>query len=694
MNAAAAGGLRAAEQLVAQQRAVEKLAVDAIKVLSMDAVQAANSGHPGTPMALAPVGYVLWTRHLRHNPRDPEWPGRDRFVLSAGHASMLLYSLLHLSGYDLSLDDIRQFRQWDSKTPGHPEHGHTAGVETTTGPLGQGVANTVGMALAERWLAAHWNRPSHPVVDHRTWAICSDGDLMEGISHEAAEIAGHQKLGKLTWIFDDNRITIEGATDLATATDQARRFEGYGWHVVSVDDGSNLGAIGLALRAAKAETKRPTLIVLRTTIADGSPNMAGLASTHGAPLGADEIEATKRAIGYPSLEPFHVDPAAAERWRRCVERGAEQQEEWARRFEAFRAAHPDAAAELEDALAGDLPDGWGDALPDLSEAPATATRNHSGKVLQAAARALPNLLGGSADLGGSNKTDIADGGDLLAVNPGGRIVHFGVREHAMASIMNGMALHGGVRPFGGTFLVFSDYMRPAIRLAALMGLPVVYVFTHDSIGLGEDGPTHQPVEHLAALRAIPGLLDLRPADGPETAEAWRAALANTDGPSFLSLTRQTVPVIDRSAPGAGSAKGLHRGGYVLREPLPLPGASSLPGASALDAAILASGSEVALALDAQRHLADEGVQVRVVSLPSWRLFAAQSAEYRAEVLPPGVPRVSVEAGSTLGWHRWLGDKGTAVGIDRFGASAPFQEVYQRYGITSKAVCEAVRGRLG
>lgn len=687
MNAAARG-LRAAEQLVAQQRAVEKLAVDAIKVLSMDAVQAANSGHPGTPMALAPVGYVLWTCHLRHSPRDPKWPGRDRFVLSAGHASMLLYSLLHLSGYDLSLDDIRQFRQWDSKTPGHPEHGHTAGVETTTGPLGQGVANSVGMALAERWLASRWNRPDHPVVDHRTWALCSDGDLMEGISHEAAEIAGHQKLGKLTWIFDDNRITIEGATDLATATDQAGRFEGYGWHTLTVDDGSDLGAIDLALRAAKAERERPTLIVLRTTIADGSPNMVGLASTHGAPLGADEVEATKRAIGYPSLEPFHVDPAALECWRRCVPAGAKQQDEWARRFEAFRAAHPGAAAELEDALAGELPDGWGDALPDLSEAPATATRNHSGKVLQAAARALPNLLGGSADLGGSNKTDIAGGGDLLAVNPGGRIVHFGVREHAMASIMNGMALHGGVRPFGGTFLVFSDYMRPAIRLAALMGLPVVYVFTHDSIGLGEDGPTHQPVEHLAALRAIPGLLDLRPADGPETAEAWRAALANTDGPSFLSLTRQTVPVIDRTAPGAGSAKGLHRGGYVLREPLPLPGAS------ALHAVILASGSEIALALEAQRHLADEGVQVRVVSLPSWRLFAAQSAEYRAEVLPPGVPRVSVEAGSTLGWHRWLGDKGTAVGIDRFGASAPFQEVYRRYGITTEAVCEAVRGQLG
>lgn len=684
MNAAARG-LRAAEQLVAQQRAVEKLAVDAIKVLSMDAVQAANSGHPGTPMALAPVGYVLWTCHMRHNPRDPEWPGRDRFVLSAGHASMLLYSLLHLSGYDLSLDDIRQFRQWGSKTPGHPEHGHTAGVETTTGPLGQGVANTVGMALAERWLAERWNRPGHPVVDHRTWAICSDGDLMEGVSHEAAEIAGHQKLDKLTWIFDDNRITIEGDTDLATATDQARRFEGYGWHTLTVDDGSDLEAIDRALRAAKAETERPTLIVLRTTIADGSPNMAGLASTHGAPLGAVEVEATKRAIGYPSLEPFHVEPSALERWRRCVEKGAERQERWRRCFEAYRTAHPGAAAALEGALAGDLPDGWDDALPDLSAAPATATRNHSGKVLQAAARALPNLLGGSADLGGSNKTDIAGGGDLLAANPGGRIVHFGVREHAMGSIMNGMALHGGVRPFGGTFLVFSDYMRPAIRLAALMGLPVVYVFTHDSIGLGEDGPTHQPVEHLAALRAIPGLLDLRPADGPETVEAWRAALANTGGPSFLSLTRQTVPVIDRKAPGAGSATGLHRGGYVLQEP-----AGAAP---ALDAVILASGSEVALALEAQSRLAREGVQARVASLPSWRLFAAQSAEYRAEVLPPSVPRVSVEAGSTLGWRRWLGDAGTAVGIDAFGASAPFQEVYRRYGITTEAVCAVVRRQL-
>lgn len=712
-------GKGAVERLAAEEGlavgAVERLAVDAVKVLSMDAVQAAASGHPGAPMALAPLGYVLWTRHLRHNPKDPRWPDRDRFVLSAGHASMLLYSLLHLTGYDLSLDDVRNFRQWGSRTPGHPEHGHTAGVETTTGPLGQGVANTVGMALAERWLAERWNRPGHRVVDHRTWAVCSDGDLMEGLSHEAAEIAGHQRLDKLTWIFDDNRITIEGDTALATATDQARRFAGYGWHTLSVEDGTDLDEIDAALAAAKAETERPTLIVLRTTIAEGSPNKAGSASTHGAPLGVEEVEATKRAIGYPSQEPFHVDPAALELWRCCVARGAGRQGAWRRCFEAYRVAHPEAAKAMQAELAGEFPEGWDDALPDLSEAPATATRNHSGKALQAAARALPNMVGGSADLGGSNKTDIVGGGDLLPSAPGGRIVHFGVREHAMGAIMNGMALHGGVRPFGGTFLVFSDYMRPAIRLAALMGLPVVHVFTHDSIGLGEDGPTHQPVEHLAALRAIPELLDLRPADGPETVEAWRAALRNATGPSFLSLTRQTVPVIDRKAPGTGSAKGLHRGGYVLREPIgsadsrtaaesrtatesrtaeESPDEARVGDRSAgIDAVILASGSEVALALEAQTRLADEGVRVRVASLPSWRLFAAQSAEYRAEVLPEGVPRVSVEAGSSVGWDRWLGARGAAVGIDRFGASAPFREVYRRYGITADAVCEAVRRQV-
>ena len=660
----------------------EKLAIDTIKALAMDAVQEANSGHPGTPMALAPFGYVLWTRHLRHNPADPGWINRDRFVLSAGHASMFLYSLLYLSGYDLSLDDIRQFRQWDSRTPGHPEYGHTPGVETTTGPLGQGVANTVGMALAERWLAHRYNRPGHEIVDHHTYALCSDGDLMEGISHEAAEIAGHQRLGKLIWIFDDNRITIEGATDLATCTDQARRFEGYGWHTLTVHDGTDLGAIDNALAAARAETGRPSLIVLSTTIAEGSPNMAGLASTHGAPLGADEIAATKLNIGYPSLEPFYVEPAALRHWRERCAGGTATQAAWQRRFEAYRADHPALAADLECTAAGELPTRWEDSLPDLAHAPATATRNHSGKVLQSAAAAIPAMIGGSADLGGSNKTDIAGSGDHLADNPGGRIIHFGVREHAMGAIMNGMALHGGVHPFGGTFLVFSDYMRPAIRLAALMQLPVTYVFTHDSIGLGEDGPTHQPIEHLAALRAIPGLLDLRPADGPETAEAWRAALSYRTGPSFLALTRQTVPVIDRG-PGQPSADGLRKGAYILRE-----ARSGSP-----DAVVIASGSEVGAALEARALLRADGIDVRVVSMPSWRLFAAQSAAYRNEVLPGGVLKVSIEAGSTMGWNRWVGPRGISIGIDHFGASAPFQEVYRRYGVTADAVREAVRERV-
>ena len=661
---------------------IEKLAIDTIKVLAMDAVQAANSGHPGTPMALAPFGYVLWTRHLRHDPRAPGWVDRDRFVLSAGHASMFLYSLLHLSGYDLSLNDIRNFRQWGSPTPGHPEYGHTPGVETTTGPLGQGVANTVGMALAERWLAHRYNRPGHPIVDHHTYALCSDGDLMEGISHEAAEIAGHQRLGKLIWVFDDNRITIEGATDLATATDQRKRFAGYGWHTLHVADGTDTAAIDAALTAARAEADRPSLIVMTTTIAEGSPNMAGTADTHGAPLGADEIAATKLNIGYPSLEPFHVEPAALEHWRERAGARAAAHAAWARRMEAYRAAFPELAADFEAAAAGELPDGWEDALPDLTTAPATATRNHSGKVLQGAAGAIPTMIGGSADLGGSNKTDIAGGGDLLADSPGGRIIHFGVREHAMGAVMNGMALHRGVHPFGGTFLIFSDYMRPAIRLAALMGLPVTYVFTHDSIGLGEDGPTHQPIEQLAALRAIPGLLDLRPADGPETAEAWRAALRYREGPSFLALTRQTVPVIDRG-PGQPAATGLHRGAYTLRD-----AASGRP-----DAVIIASGSEVGIALKARKLLTGEGIGTRVVSMPSWRLFAAQSPEYRLQVLPDGAFKVSVEAGSTMGWDRWVGSGGASIGIDRFGASAPFQEIFRHYGVSHEAVCEAVRAGI-
>ena len=656
-------------------------AINTVKALSMDAVQEANSGHPGTPMALAPVSYELWMNHLRHNPANPGWVDRDRFVLSAGHASMLIYSLLYLTGYDLSLDDIKNFRQWESKTPGHPEFGHTAGVETTTGPLGQGVTNTVGMALAERWLANHFNRDGHTVVDHYTYALCSDGDLMEGISHEAAAIAGHQKLGKLIWIFDDNRITIEGSTDLATCTDQAARFEGYGWHTVTVTDGTDLSAIATALEDCRRETSKPSLIVLQTRIAEGSPNKVGQASTHGAPLGREEIDATKEHIGYPSNEPFFVDEGALAHWRKAGPRGSELEAEWKERFASYREAYPDLAATFESWMAGDLPQGWDTDLPSLSEG-AGATRGHSGNVLQGVAASIPNLVGGSADLGGSNKTDIKGGGDLLASSPSGRVVHFGVREHAMGGIMNGMALHGGVRPFGGTFLIFSDYMRPSIRLAALMNLPVTYVLTHDSIGLGEDGPTHQPIEQLMTLRFIPGLQDLRPCDGPETREAWVAAMNYQSGPSFLALTRQKVPVLDRTV--MGSAKGLHQGGYTLSE-----AAEGTP-----QVVLMASGSEVGLALEAQSSLAAEGIHARVVSMPSWHLFSKQSADYRKTVLPEGLPKVSVEAGSTLGWERWLNGNGQAIGIDHFGASAPADRLYAEFGITASAVHQAAKALVG
>ncbi len=659
---------------------IQRLAIDAIRVLSMDAVQKADSGHPGTPMALAPIGYVLFHRHLRHNPANPSWPDRDRFVLSAGHASMLVYSLLHLSGYDLSEEDLRNFRQWGSTTPGHPEHGHAPGVETTTGPLGQGVAMSVGMALAERWLANRFNRPNHQIIDHHTFAICSDGDLMEGISHEAAELAGHHKLGKLVWIWDDNRITIEGATALALSTDQERRFQGYGWRVVHVHDGNDLEAMDLALAEAKAETERPTLIVLRTTIAYGSPGKAGTASAHGAPLGQDEIDATKRNLGYPSLEPFHVDVAAREHWSACERKGARLEEAWRARFAMYRTEHPELAEELLSVLDGELPADWDEKIPDLSAVEkADATRNWSGKVLQGLAARVTNLVGGSADLGPSNKTDIVGAEDMSSATPGGRTFHFGVREHGMGAVMNGMSLHGGLRPFGGTFLVFSDYMRPAIRLAALMEQPVVYVFTHDSIGLGEDGPTHQPIEQLAALRAIPNLVDLRPGDAAETEVAWRVAMERRIGPSFLALSRQKVPVLDRSS--LASAEGLRRGGYILAE--------SSDGAP--EVILISSGSELSIALDARERLEAEGVPTRVVSLPSWQLFRWQDPEYHERVLPRSVGRrVSVEAASTFGWERWVGLAGASVGIDRFGASAPAEVLYERFGITAERVVDTVR----
>jgi transketolase len=662
---------------------LERLSVDAVRVLSMDAVQAANSGHPGTPMALAPVGYALFQRHLRHDPRDPDWLDRDRFVLSCGHASMLLYSLLHLSGYDVSEEDIRNFRQWGSPTAGHPEFGHIPGAEMTTGPLGQGISTSVGMALAERWLAARFNRPGHEVVDHYTYALCSDGDLMEGISHEVAEIAGHQKLGKLIWIFDDNRITIEGGTDLSTSTDQADRFRGYQWHILRVEDGTDLATMDQALEAARAETGRPTLIVMSTRIGEGSPNKVDLAAAHGAPLGADEITLTKENLGYPSQEPFYVDPDVLAAWRETTDRGRGLEDEWNERFAAYRGKYPELADEYVGMMSGDLPSGWDAQVPDYEQADGTdATRNWSGKVLQGLAAGLPNLIGGSADLGSSNKTDINDGGDLLAGSPGGRIVHFGIREHGMGGILNGLALHGGIRPFAGTFLIFADYMRPSIRLAGLMGLPVTYVFTHDSIGLGEDGPTHQPIEQTMTLRAIPNLVDFRPADAAETVVAWRVAMERTDGPTFLALTRQKVLTLDRTE--LASSEGARRGAYVLAE--------ATDGAA--EVTLIASGSEVGTALEARTQLEAEGTPTCVVSMPSWRLFEQQDLMYRNQVLPPDQPiRIGVEAGSTFGWARWVGDAGGAVGIDHFGASAPAEVLYERFGVTAEEVVALARTLL-
>jgi transketolase len=662
---------------------LDQLCIDTIRTLSMDAVQAANSGHPGTPMALAPLAYVIWTRHLKHNPADPGWADRDRFILSAGHASMLLYSLLYLSGYGLTLDDIKNFRQWDSPTPGHPEYGLTRGVETTTGPLGQGVANGVGMGLAEAHLAARYNRPGHEVIDHHVYAICSDGDLMEGVAAEAASLAGHLKLGKLIYFWDDNKITIEGSTDLAFTEDVGKRFEAYGWHTLRVEDGNDLEALDAAIREAKADP-RPSMISVRTIIGYGSPNKAGSEKAHGEALGEEEIELTKQALGWPSLESFHVPDEALEHMRAVGARGAQAQAEWQTRFDAYRQAHAEIATELEQALSRTLPEGWDAELPTWSaEDKPIATRAASGKALNAIARRVPWLIGGSADLSGSNNTDIAGGGDLLAESYGGRILHFGVREHGMGSVMNGMTLHGGVRVFGGTFLIFSEYMRPPIRLAALMEQPTIYVFTHDSVGLGEDGPTHQPIEQLPSLRAIPGLIDLRPADANETAEAWRFAMEHTHGPVFFALTRQALPHLDRQKYGAAS--GLRRGAYVLAD-----AEGGEP-----QVILIASGSEVSIALEAREALAGEGIRARVVSMPSWALFAQQDRAYRDEVLPPSVrARIAVEAAHPMGWEKWVGTDGAVIGISRFGASAPAKRVFQELGLSAENVAARAKECLG
>jgi transketolase len=662
---------------------VDELCINTIRMLAADAVEKANSGHAGMPMGAAAMAYVLWTRFLKHNPINPKWPDRDRFVLSAGHGSMLLYSLLHLTGYDLSLEAIKNFRQWGSKTPGHPEFPHTPGVETTTGPLGQGFGNGVGLAIAERFLASHFNRTDHEIVNHYTYAIVSDGDLMEGVSHEAASLAGHLGLGKLIYLYDDNRITIDGNTDIAFTENRAARFEAYGWHVQQVKDGNDMAAIEKALLSAQKEDLRPSLIAVRTHIGYGSPNKQDSASAHGEPLGSEEIKLTKKNLRWPLEPEFYIPTEALTHFRQSIERGKQSESEWQKRYSAYEKTYPELANEWNQWLNNELPDGWDRDIPNfLVDKKGMATRVASGKVLNAIAPNIANLIGGSADLAPSNKT-VLNGEDFFQKDsPHGRNFHFGVREHGMGSIMNGIALHGGLIPYGGTFLVFSDYMRPPIRLAALMGLKVIYVFTHDSVGLGEDGPTHQPVEQLAALRAIPNLTVIRPCDANETAEAWRVALNSNQGPVSLALTRQNVPTLDRSKLSA--TDGLHRGAYILKD---APNGNP-------DLILLATGSEVSIAIDAAEKIEKKDIAVRVVSMPSWDLFEKQSQEYRHDVLPPDIKvRVAIEAGIGQGWHRYVGDIGRVIGIEHFGASAPYHTLYEKFGLTSEKLLEAAMACL-
>jgi len=648
----------------------------------MDAVQKADSGHPGTPMALAPLAYVLWTQHLRYNPADPAWLNRDRFVLSAGHASMLLYSVLYLTGYELTLDDLKQFRQWESKTPGHPELGHTPGVETTTGPLGQGIGNSVGMAVAEAHMGAVFNR-EQKIIDHHVYFIASDGDMMEGVSHESASFAGHAALGKLIGFYDDNHITIEGDTALTFSDDTGARFEAYGWHVQHVADVNDLAALNRAIDAAKAETSKPSLIVVRSHIGYGSPNKHDTAEAHGSALGVDEIILTKKALGYPSLEPFYVAPEALSYWREAGKQRAKAEPAWKKIYDAYKTANPALEKELQRRLHGDLPDGWEEMIPVFTAKDGNvASRAASGVVINAIAKKIPELMGGSADLASSTNTIIKGEPSFSAENFAGRNFHFGIREHGMGSIMNGMSLFGGIIPYGATFLIFSDYMRPPVRLACIMDRHVIYVYTHDSIGLGEDGPTHQPVEQLSALRAIPGMTLIRPADASETAEAWRAALKHKKGPVALVLTRQKLPFIDRSKYAAAS--GLARGAYVLADS---------PG-GAPQVVMISTGSEVSLILDAQKKLETEGIRARAVSMPSQEIFARQNQAYRDSVLPKGVKRVAIEAAHPMSWYRWVGDDGVIIGIERFGASAPAPVIYAHLGITADRVVESAKQLVG
>jgi len=647
----------------------------------MDAVQKADSGHPGTPMALAPLAYALWTQHLRYNPADPHWLNRDRFVLSAGHASMLIYSVLYLTGYDLSLDDLKQFRQWESKTPGHPEYGYTPGVETTTGPLGQGIGNAVGMAVAEAHMGAVFNR-DQKIIDHHVYFIASDGDMMEGISHEAASFAGHAKLGKLIGFYDDNHITIEGDTALTFSDDTGLRFEAYGWHVQHVADINDLTSLNRAIEAAKAETSRPSLIVVRSHIGYGSPHKHDTAEAHGSPLGQDEIVLTKQALGYPSQEPFYVAPEALRFWRDAGKKRAKFQGDWQKTYDAWKTAHAGLEKELQRRMRGELPEGWEENIPQFTAKDGNiASRAASGIVINAIARKIPELMGGSADLASSTNTIIKGEPSFAPESYAGRNFHFGIREHGMGAIMNGMSLFGGIIPYGATFLIFSDYMRPPIRLACIMDRHVIYVYTHDSIGLGEDGPTHQPIEQLSALRAIPKFTVIRPADASETAEAWRVAL-KLKGPVALVLTRQKLSFIDRSK--YAPANGLDHGAYVLAD---------APG-GAPEIVLMSSGSEVALVLDAQKKLEADGIRARAVSMPSMEIFARQDQAYRDGVLPKGVKRIAMEAAHPMSWYKWVGDDGVILGLERFGASAPAAQIFEHLGITVDKLVQTAKKMLG
>jgi transketolase len=651
-----------------------KKSVDALRFLAIDGVQAANSGHPGLPMGMADVAYIIWTKYLKHNPKNPKWMNRDRFILSAGHGSMLLYSLLHLTGYDLSLEDLKNFRQWGSKTPGHPESHLTPGVETTTGPLGQGFCNGAGMAIARRFLAERFNRTGYPVVDYKIYAIVSDGDLMEGVTHEAASLAGHLGLNELIYFYDDNNVTIDGGTDLSFTEDRGKRFEAYGWFVQHIN-GHDHEEIINAIEKAREEKERPSIIMAKTIIGYGSPNRSGKSKAHGEPLGAEEMALTRKALDWPQ-ETFHIPSDVLSHYRESVKNGEKAEKDWHHMMEKYGAEYGELSLQFKSWISGNLPAGWDENLPEFKEGTSIATRASSGKVLNIIAKKMGNILGGSADLHPSNNTYLDGFAPLKKGDFSGRNMHFGIREHGMGSIMNGMALNGGIIPYGGTFLVFSDYMRGSIRLAAIMGIHVIYVFTHDSIGLGEDGPTHQAVEHVASLRAIPGLTVIRPADGNETVQAWLAALENRKGPTALILTRQAVPSLDQSK--FNSARGLLKGAYVLT------------GSEKPEIILTGTGSELQIAIEAYNKLSDEGIAARVVSMPSWELFDKQPEDYRKEIFPESLPCVAIEAGISQGWEKYIGTKGHVIAIDKFGASAPYKRIYQEYGLTCEAMVKVAK----